>query len=122
MSGEYIIEATALSKEFKGFTAEKLAARANWEMTVHAGRALRHVVVAQGWKDDKGTLWQPNGMVKVTSSKLGCDETLLIVATRHIEDEQGTRTELIVTRPDAFKLIPLENTSDNIIVGAGAGQ
>jgi prophage tail gpP-like protein len=108
--------------DFKKPTAEALAARANWEMTVHAGRALRHIVVTQGWKDDKGTLWQPNGMVRVTSSKLGCDETLLIVATRHVEDEQGTRTELTLTRPDAFKLTPLEDQVDIVNPAPSAGK
>jgi prophage tail gpP-like protein len=58
--------------------------------------------------------------VTVTSPKLGCDELLLIVSTRHIEDEQGTRTEVTVTRPDAFKLIPLINSNDFVIPGAAS--
>jgi prophage tail gpP-like protein len=70
--------------------------RAEWEASVRIGKALRYTLTLTGWRDDSGALWQPNGLVPVTSRRIGWTM-----------DENGSVTELTVTRPDAFKLIPL---------------
>jgi prophage tail gpP-like protein len=99
--------------------ADHLSTRAKWEATVHAARAYRHKIVVQGWRDDQNALFQPNSVGRVTSVKLGCDETLLLVSVRWTLDDKGSRTELEVTKPDAFKLIALPDGTD-YVTPAGA--
>ncbi len=60
--------------------------------------------------------------VKTTSGKLGIDGDMLVVSTRHIEDDQGSRTELGLGAPDAYKLIALNSGNDLINPGAGSSD
>jgi prophage tail gpP-like protein len=86
--------------------------RALWEATVRAGRATRFTATLQGWRDSAGLLWAPNGLVPVTDSFIEVDDTLLLARVKLVLDEGGSRAELTVTRPDAFKLTPLGPTFD----------
>ncbi|HEV2675283.1 MAG TPA: hypothetical protein VGV37_12135 [Aliidongia sp.] len=86
--------------------------RAQWEATVRAGRASRFTITLQGWRDSAGLLWAPNGLVSVTDSFIEVADTLLIASVKLALDDGGSRAELTVTRPDAFKLTPLGPTFD----------
>jgi len=106
--------------DFRDTTAANLQKYAEWLATVAAAKSNTPIVVSQGWHDDSGLLWQPNGTLPVTSAKLGIDGDMLVVSTRHIEDDQGSRTELGLAPPDAYKLIALNSGDDLIVPGAGA--
>lgn len=80
--------------------------RAAWEAAVRAGRGTRVTAVVQGWRQADGTLWPINALAPVTSDLLDIDDRLLIVDVRYILDGQGSRTEIGLTRPDAFRLLP----------------
>ncbi|MGD9638388.1 MAG: phage baseplate assembly protein [Alphaproteobacteria bacterium] len=80
--------------------------RAGWEATVRAARATTFNVSVQGWKMNNGKLWPINALTQFTSDTLGIEkQTLLIVSTNFSKDEQGTRTNMVLTRPDAYSLI-----------------
>lgn len=86
--------------------ASSFKTRAEWERTVRAARAARATISVQGWRhaDD---LWRPNKIVRVTDPTLGLDADLLISAVTFTLDENGRRTELSLTYPKAFDLIPI---------------
>lgn len=79
--------------------------RALWEATFRAARAIDIMITAQGWAHSNG-LWAPNAIVHVNDKWLRLNDELLIKAVRLVLDEGGTRAELTLTRPDAFKLLP----------------
>lgn len=78
-----------------------LKQRAEWEKSVRMGRGNRATVTVQGW-DVQGQLWQHNRLAHVKSPMLGADDDLLIVSVAFVLDESGTRTELQLTRREAF--------------------
>lgn len=80
--------------------------RALWEAAVRAGKGSRATITVQGWHHAAG-LWQPNRLVHVHSPWLGLDREMLIVGVAFVLDGSGSRTELELTLPDAFKLVPL---------------
>lgn len=85
-----------------------LTARAQWEATVRIGRSFRPMVTVRGWRDDAGALWQPNTTVQVKDEWLGIDGALLIAGVRYLMDnDEGTRTELSLTLPQAFTVAPI---------------
>lgn len=85
-------------------TGANLGQRARWERNVRMGRANRATVTVQGWAYE-GALWQPNTMVRLTSPMLYADDDLLVVATTFTLDDRGARTELQLTRREAFDLV-----------------
>ncbi|MFN3883276.1 MAG: phage baseplate assembly protein [Rhodocyclaceae bacterium] len=80
--------------------------RAMWEAAVRAGRAVTVTAVVQGWRQADGALWPLNGLCPVKIPSLDIDDTLLITALRFTYGAQGSTTEISMTRPDAFRLIP----------------
>jgi prophage tail gpP-like protein len=54
--------------------------RANWQRSYAYGHSLKAVITVVGWVQPDGTLWQINNLVTVTSSFLGLDEDVLILA------------------------------------------
>lgn len=84
----------------------QLKDRARWEAAVRRGRSSLVALTVQGWSHPGG-LWQPNTRVIVTSPWLQMDAEMLIVAVTLVLDEQGTRTELEVCKPEAFKRLAL---------------
>lgn len=85
--------------------AGSLKDRADWEKGVRMGRGTRATVTVQGWHATPGEMWLPNRLVRLVSPMLGADLDLLIVSVTYTLDESGTRTELSLTRPEAFALI-----------------
>lgn len=77
--------------------------RAQWEATVRASRAHELVCTVAGWrKPFSDGVWQINRLVPVSISSLGIHTELLIVATTFKRGPQGTRTEITLSRPDAW--------------------
>lgn len=79
--------------------------RAAWEAAVRAGRGTKVTATVQGWRQADGALWPINALAPVRSELLDLDDQLLIVDVRYVLDGQGTRTEIGLTRPDAYRLI-----------------
>ena len=85
--------------------------RAEWEATVRAARATQISVKVQGLRavmpgEEGGQIWLPNYTVRVISETLEIDDVLLIKDCAYSQAESGTITELGLTRPDAFVLLP----------------
>lgn len=90
--------------------------RAQWEATVRAARATNISVTVQGWSH-AGGLWEPNTLVKVQDRLMRLDdgvELLVRAVAFKLDDKTGTTTELSLTRPDAFKLLPQKEPSTNL--------
>lgn len=104
----------------------KLKEFAQWQANVHAGRSVDVTVKVQGWtqspKPGEGALWQPNHISHVVSPLLRLDADMLIKRVLFTLDEQGTITELSLTDPNAFKLIPMPRNVDNWLSIARAGS
>lgn len=86
--------------------AANFETRAEWERSVRFARAARATITVQGWRH-ANDLWRPNKIAHVIDAKLGLDDDLLIAAVTLTLDENGRRTELSLTHPEAFDLIPL---------------
>lgn len=81
--------------------------RAVWEAAVRAGRSLRVYVTVTGWRPSAGAgLWQPNTLVRLADRWLGVEETLLISGVTFSQDDEGTRAELALVPPAAFRPEP----------------
>lgn len=85
--------------------------RAEWERGVRAGRAAQLNYTVNGFRhaDD---LWRPNYLVRVRDPMLGIEDDMLIVGVRFTDDDQGQLTQLALTYPTAFDLIPMGNDRD----------
>lgn len=92
--------------------AANFETRAEWERSVRFARASRATITVQGWRhaDD---LWRPNKLVRVVDATLGLNADLLISAVTFTLDESGRRTELSLTHPKAFDLIPIGVDTNN---------
>lgn len=84
--------------------------RAKWEATTRQGRALRATLIVQDW-EHPGGLWLPNQRVNVDDAWLGIRREMLITGVTWILDEQGRRTELSITPPEAFELLSVSDIS-----------
>ncbi|MDH5753328.1 MAG: hypothetical protein OEZ59_13035, partial [Deltaproteobacteria bacterium] len=95
---------TVLSESPGGLADMKT--RAEWERAVRLGRSSQVVITVQGW-EHSGGLWEPNTRVKVRDDWLGLDEELLLAGVSLVLDDNGSRAELTLTRPEAFDLLPV---------------
>lgn len=86
--------------------------RAAWEASVRAARSTEVTIVYQGIRaampgSADGPIWRPNRLVRVVSETAGLDDVLLIKECRYAKNTtSGTTTEIGLTRPDAFTLLP----------------
>ncbi len=91
-----------------------LKQRAQWEANVRAGRSVDVRVKVQGWtQGPAGGLWQPNEISHVVDPDLRLESDMLIKGVDFTLDENGSITELALTDPLAFTLIPMPNHPDN---------
>src|SRR6266496_31899 len=94
--------------------AVSLERRAQWEANVRAGQSVGVRVKTQGWTQGaKALLWQPNQISHVVDQDLRLDSDMLIKAVHFSLDEQGSVTELELTDPLAFTLIPMPINKGN---------
>jgi prophage tail gpP-like protein len=83
-----------------------LQERAQWEVRVARGRSRNVVYTVAGWRDDGGQLWRPNTMVMVKDDYLDIDFEMLVVAVTFAMTLDGSTTELQLSLPDAYDLLP----------------
>ena len=94
--------------------AVPLERRAQWEANVRAGRSMDVRVRVQGWtQGGNAGLWQPNQISHVIDEDLRLDNDMLIKGVEFALDERGSITELALTDPLAFTLIPMPINKGN---------
>lgn len=88
--------------------------RAQWEATVRAARSETTSVTVQGWRQAPGApVWDLNQLAHVVIPKAGLDQVLLVNELRFSRDrEQGTLTEVGLTRRDAYDPQPVVEERD----------
>ncbi len=81
--------------------------RATWQRNIRAGRSSQVEYTLHGWRDEAGTLWQPNRNIHVVDPYVGVDRSLLIVSVALTVDEQGVNTSMTMMLREAFELLEL---------------
>jgi prophage tail gpP-like protein len=82
--------------------------RATWERNVRAGRAARVTCTVQGWRPEPGApLWRPNRRISFEDDWLGVSGEFLIVSTTQTLSDDGQKTELVLSRPEAYDVLEL---------------
>jgi prophage tail gpP-like protein len=78
---------------------------ANWEATIRAAKATKAEITVVGWQENpgSGSLWGINRLVRVESSWLGMNDTMLISSVKFTLDENGEQATITLTSKDAFK-------------------
>lgn len=77
---------------------------ARWEAVTRAGKSLRLSVTLAGWRQDDGSLWRPNQLVRVTDRrKRLLDATLLIVRVGMSLGANGRKTVLDLAPAAGFE-------------------
>lgn len=99
-------------------TIAGVRSRAAFEATTRAAKSQRATVAVFDWRRPDGPLWTPDVLVSLTSPFLLIDGTMLVSEISYVKDERGTITELTVTPPDAFNLLPVSESADASAVGA----
>ncbi|KTE24467.1 MULTISPECIES: phage baseplate assembly protein [unclassified Sphingopyxis] len=99
-------------------TPANLRKRAAWEASTRAAKAQRGTIPVAGWRAPNGQLWRPDLRVGVTAPFLKIEGTMLVTEVALVMDERGTVTELSVTPPEAWSLLPVSESADASAVGA----
>ena len=81
--------------------------RAAWEVTVRAARGERLNVTVMGWHAKEGGLWWPGQLIDVTIPSLRIKCSMLLVEVTFSSSDQGTRSELVMSPPNAYKVEPV---------------
>ena len=76
--------------------------RANYERAHRAAKALQASYTVVGWRQQDGTLWQPNQLVRVRDPIIGFDADMLVAEVAWVLDAKGLRTEVRVGPPDGY--------------------
>lgn len=77
---------------------------ARWEAVTRAGKSLRLSVTLAGWRQDDGSLWRPNQLVRVTDRrKRLLDAQLLIVRVGMSLGANGRKTVLDLAPAAGFE-------------------
>jgi prophage tail gpP-like protein len=100
------IDRTLVVRADGSTTSAQAKSRAQWEATVRAARSQTATITVQGWTQNDGSLWAVNSIVRVKSPLIGIDSDMLLAGVTFTLDDGGTKTELALTRPDAFKPQP----------------
>ena len=78
------------------------ADRARYEFLHRKAKALESIYTVQGWRQQDGSLWQPNKMVQVIDPVVGFDAWMLIVEVTWRLSDSGTETTLRVGPVDGY--------------------
>lgn len=76
--------------------------RVDYERSHRLGKALESIHTVQGWRQDDGSLWRPNLIVRLRDSFLGVDADRLIVELAYVLDERGMRCEMRLGPLDGY--------------------
>lgn len=91
-------------------TPDRAARRAQYEAERQLGFSVRCSIITQGWRDDGGTIWQPNYLVYVESPSLKIAGDMLIQAVDLHQvstgGSRGTQAEIGLVHPAAYKGSP----------------
>ena len=98
--------------QFTGGKAKKpLQLRAEWERNTRAGKSkqLSYEVcdpddLSLSWEMGRYGLWEPNVIVSVKDDFLGIDGQYLVTSVTLVRDDNGTRTSLALTAPEAYEV------------------
>lgn len=85
--------------------ARRCAERAAWEAGTRESRSRRLTITVQGWRQEDGTLWSINTLVRVVSPLVRADEDMLITSCEYKLDSSGTTTVLQLSSPKAFDVL-----------------
>ena len=80
--------------------------RVRYERAHRRGKALATSYTVQGWRQEDGSLWKHNQLVRVIDPIIGFDNELLISEVTYEKAEQGTLCHIKVCPPDAFVIDP----------------
>lgn len=94
--------------------------RAEWEAAVRAAKGDSVTITVRGWEvPGTSTPWPINAIVRVKSPRLRIDGDLLIErVTYTISGDQGERTQIDLTRPDAYRPVPVVQVPKGRMGGA----
>ena len=82
--------------------------RALWEIARRKGRGLVVQLTCDSWRDADDKLWEPNTLAVVDAPSLKLNKVELCIGeVTYRRDEQGTRADLVLMPPDAFKPEPV---------------
>lgn len=82
--------------------------RARWEVARRKGRGTVVRLTADNWRDAADKLWEPNTLAVVDAPSLKLDAVELCIGeVVYRRDDEGTRAELVLMPPDAFKPEPI---------------
>ena len=96
-------------------------ARAHWEAVTRAGQSVRASYAVRGWRQDDGTLWQPNQRVRVWDPDAGFEGAeLLITEIVWSLGEDGDKAAISVAPEAGF--IPLLEPARTGGIGAKVGR
>ncbi len=88
-------------------TPNRAQRRAQYEAERALGFSVRASLIVQGWRDDKGELWQPNRLVYVESPSLKIAGDMLIqgIDMHQVSTggSRGTQCEMSLVHPAAYK-------------------
>jgi prophage tail gpP-like protein len=96
--------------------------RAQFAATVRAGRSQTGKLTVTGDRDAAGNLWAPNSLVTVAAADLGLQGSLLINEVVFKASEDGTLTEINVTRPEAYSLGEVKGAGLSQLDNRNAGR
>ena len=82
------------------------ADRAQYEFLYRKAKALETVYTVQGWRQQDGSLWLPNQLVRVVDPVIGFDDWLLIVEVVYRLSDAGTTSTLKVGPVDGYMPTP----------------
>lgn len=82
------------------------ADRVKWEKAHRRGKAFATSYTVQGWRQEDGTLWRHNKLVRVIDPIIGFDNDLLISEVTYEKSDKGTLCHIRVSPPEAFVINP----------------
>jgi prophage tail gpP-like protein len=89
----------------QGYGAQDICQRrVNWEAARRAGRGTSVSVTVDSWRDSSGALWAPNTLASIWLPTLKLTPTQLLIGQVSflLDDEGGTRAEVVLMPSDAF--------------------
>lgn len=79
------------------------ADRALYEKAHRAAKALESTYTVNGWRQQDGSLWRPNLIVRVRDPIVGFDADMVLAEVSWILDKDGLRSEIRVGPPDGYR-------------------
>jgi prophage tail gpP-like protein len=82
---------------------DMVKSRAKWQSLRNAGWSTQVTIVARGWRDGGGALWDPEKLVFVESQRLKISQMMAIKKVRFLQNtEQGTISTMELVDPAAL--------------------